>query len=200
MSAKPPADAANNFAKPDANRILNLARGVLQTEAEALLELAPRLGDAFVQAVQLILSTEGRVIVSGMGKSGHVARKMAATFASTGTPAYFVHPAEASHGDLGMITGADVFLALSYSGESEELLSILPVLRRRGTQIIALTGNPQSTLAKEADVALDGSVAREACPHNLAPTTSTTAALALGDALAVALLEARGFSPEDFAL
>jgi arabinose-5-phosphate isomerase len=135
-----------------------------------------------------------------MGKSGHVARKMAATFASTGTPAYFVHPAEASHGDLGMITGADVFLALSYSGESEELLSILPVLRRRGTQIIALTGNPQSTLAKEADVALDGSVAREACPHNLAPTTSTTAALALGDALAVALLEARGFSPEDFAL
>ena len=200
MSAKPPADAANNFAKPDANRILNLARGVLQTEAEALLELAPRLGDAFVRAVQLMLSTEGRVIVSGMGKSGHVARKMAATFASTGTPAYFVHPAEASHGDLGMITGADVFLALSYSGESEELLSILPVLRRRGTRIIALTGNPQSTLAKEADVALDGSVAREACPHNLAPTTSTTAALALGDALAVALLEARGFSPEDFAL
>ncbi len=200
MSAQPPADAANNFAKPDAHQILNLARGVLQTEAEALLELAPRLGDAFVRAVELMLSTEGRVIVSGMGKSGHVARKMAATFASTGTPAYFVHPAEASHGDLGMITGADVFLALSYSGESEELLSILPVLRRRGTQIIALTGNPQSTLAKEADVALDGSVAREACPHNLAPTTSTTAALALGDALAVALLEARGFSPEDFAL
>ena len=200
MSAQPLADPANNFAKHDNDRILNLARGVLQTEAEALLELAPRLGDAFVCAVQLMLSTKGRVIVSGMGKSGHVARKMAATFASTGTPAYFVHPAEASHGDLGMITGSDVFLALSYSGESEELLSILPVLRRRGTQIIALTGNPQSTLAKEADVALDGSVAREACPHNLAPTTSTTAALALGDALAVALLEARGFSPEDFAL
>ena len=127
MSAHPSADAVNNFAKPDTTRILDLARGVLQTEAEALLELAPRLGDAFVAAVRLLLATEGRVIVSGMGKSGHIARKMAATFASTGTPAHFVHPAEASHGDLGMITGADVFLALSYSGESEELLNILPV-------------------------------------------------------------------------
>ena len=200
MSAHPSAGAANNLAEPDAARILALARGVLHTEAEALLELAPKLGDSFVSAVRLMLATPGRVIVSGMGKSGHVARKMAATFASTGTPAYFVHPAEASHGDLGMITGSDVFLALSYSGEAEELLSILPVLRRRGTQVIALTGNLQSTLALEADVALDASVAREACPHNLAPTTSTTAALALGDALAVALLEARGFSPEDFAL
>ncbi len=179
--------------------LLSLARGVLRTEAEALLDLEPRLGDAFVGAVQLILNSQGRVIVSGMGKSGHVARKIAATLASTGTPAYFVHPAEASHGDLGMITGADVFLALSYSGEAEELLNILPVLRRRGTRVIALTGKLDATLAKEADIALDGSVSREACPHNLAPTASTTAALALGDALAIALLQARGFSPADFA-
>lgn len=200
MSAHPSAGAANNFAEPDAARILALARGVLHTEAEALLELAPKLGDAFVSAVRLMLATPGRVIVSGMGKSGHVARKMAATFASTGTPAYFVHPAEASHGDLGMVTGDDVFLALSYSGESDELLSILPVLRRLGTRIIALTGKTDSSLARAADIVLDASVAREACPHNLAPTASTTAALALGDALAIALLEARGFSPEDFAL
>ncbi|MBU3667462.1 MAG: KpsF/GutQ family sugar-phosphate isomerase [Rhodocyclaceae bacterium] len=202
MSANSTAGAPNKSAQAqlDDARILTLARAVLRTEADALIELEPKLGDAFVQAVRALHDSPGRVIVSGMGKSGHVARKMAATFASTGTPAYFVHPAEASHGDLGMITGDDVFLALSYSGESDELAAILPVLRRLGTRIIALTGNTQSSLAREADIVLDGSVAREACPHNLAPTASTTAALALGDALAVALLEARGFSPEDFAL
>ena len=202
MSANPNAGALNKSAQTqlDNARMLTLARAVLRTEADALIELAPKLGDAFVQAVRALHDAPGRVIVSGMGKSGHVARKMAATFASTGTPAYFVHPAEASHGDLGMITGDDVFLALSYSGESDELAAILPVLRRLGTRIIALTGNTQSSLAREADIVLDASVAREACPHNLAPTASTTAALALGDALAVVLLEARGFSPEDFAL
>ena len=202
MSANRTAGAPNKSAQAqlDDARILTLARAVLRTEADALIELSPKLGDTFVQAVRALHDAPGRVIVSGMGKSGHVARKMAATFASTGTPAYFVHPAEASHGDLGMITGDDVFLALSYSGESDELAAILPVLRRLGTRIIALTGNTQSSLAREADIVLDASVAREACPHNLAPTASTTAALALGDALAVALLEARGFSPEDFAL
>ncbi len=203
MSAHPTAGATNNsdVTTPfDQDRILTLARAVLRTEADALLELEPKLDDAFVAAVRALHDAPGRVIVSGMGKSGHIARKIAATFASTGTPAYFVHPAEASHGDLGMVTGDDVFLALSYSGESDELMAILPVLRRLGTRIIALTGNLNSSLAGEADIVLDGSVAREACPHNLAPTASTTAALALGDALAVALLEARGFSPEDFAL
>ena len=200
MSANPPAGTENNSAPSDDARILTLARAVLRTEADALVELEPKLGTTFVQAVHALHDAQGRVIVSGMGKSGHIARKMAATFASTGTPAYFVHPAEASHGDLGMVTGDDVFVALSYSGESEELLAILPVLRRLGTRVIALTGNTQSTLAREADIVLDASVAREACPHNLAPTASTTAALALGDALAVALLETRGFSPEDFAL
>jgi arabinose-5-phosphate isomerase len=199
MSAQPASGAVNKSCDSDATSLLALARGVLRTEAEALLDLEPRLGDTFLSAVQMILNSAGRVIVSGIGKSGHVARKIAATLASTGTPAYFVHPAEASHGDLGMITGADIFLALSYSGEAEELLNILPVLRRRGTRVIALTGNLNATLATEADIALDGSVRREACPHNLAPTASTTAALALGDALAIALLQARGFSPEDFA-
>lgn len=204
MSAHPASGAPNKSAPAASGDamptdLLTLARGVLRTEAEALLDLEPRLGEAFLAAVRLILQSPGRIIVSGMGKSGHVARKIAATLASTGTPAYFVHPAEASHGDLGMITGADVFLALSYSGEAEELLNILPVLRRRGTRVIALTGNLNATLAREADIALDGSVRREACPHNLAPTASTTAALALGDALAIALLQARGFSPEDFA-
>ena len=200
MSAHPTTGNANKSATLDDARILTLARAVLRTEADALLELEPRLDASFVAAVHALLNAPGRVIVSGMGKSGHVARKMAATFASTGTPAYFVHPAEASHGDLGMVTGDDIFLALSYSGESDELLAIVPVLRRLGTRIIVLTGHTGSSLAREADVVLDGSVVREACPHNLAPTASTTAALALGDALAVALLEARGFSPEDFAL
>ena len=200
MSANPLAGTTNNSAFPDDTRILSLGRAVLRTEAEALTELEPKLDEAFVRAVHALHHAPGRVIVSGMGKSGHIARKMAATFASTGTPAYFVHPAEASHGDLGMVTGDDVFVALSYSGESDELLAILPVLRRLGTRVIVLTGKTDSSLAREADIVLDASVAREACPHNLAPTASTTAALALGDALAVALLEARGFSPEDFAL
>ena len=180
-------------------RALELGRQTLSIEAAAVDALKGRINGDFARAVELILNCHGRLIVSGMGKSGHIARKIAATMASTGTPAYFVHPAEASHGDLGMITRDDVLLALSNSGESGELLSILPTLKRQGAKIIAMTGVPTSTLAREADVHLDAGVAQEACPHNLAPTASTTAALALGDALAVALLDARGFGPEDFA-
>ena len=179
--------------------ILHTARQVLATEAEALTELAARLDDSFVRAHQLLLGCSGRVVVSGIGKSGHVGHKIASTLASTGTPAFFLHPAEASHGDLGMIQPEDVVLMLSYSGETAELLAIAPLLRRRGSRIVAITGNPESTLARLAEVHLDGRVAREACPHNLAPTTSSTAALALGDAMAVSLLVARGFSAEDFA-
>jgi arabinose-5-phosphate isomerase len=178
---------------------LELARRVLAIEAEAVRALASRLDENFLAAVSLILACKGRVIVSGIGKSGHVARKVASTMASTGTPAHFVHPAEASHGDLGMVQGDDVFLGISYSGESDELLNIVPLIKRRGAKLIALTGNPTSTLAREADVHLDGAIAQEACPLNLAPTASTTAALALGDALAVALLDARGFTSDDFA-
>src|SRR5512139_2863180 len=178
---------------------LVLAREVINIEAAAVQALAQRVDEHFLRALNIILSCKGRLIVSGMGKSGHVARKIAATMASTGTPAYFVHPAEASHGDLGMITRDDVLLALSNSGESEELLNILPAIKRQGAGLVAMTGNAQSTLAREADVHLDAGVAQEACPHNLAPTASTTAALALGDALAVALLDARGFGPDDFA-
>jgi len=178
---------------------LDLAREVLSIEAAAVQALSQRIGDDFLRALDIILSCEGRVIVSGMGKSGHIARKIAATLSSTGTPAYFVHPAEASHGDLGMITGKDVLIALSYSGESQELLAIVPAVKRQGAKLISLTGKPQSSLAREADVHLDGAVDKEACPLGLAPTTSTTAALALGDALAVALLDARGFGEEDFA-
>jgi arabinose-5-phosphate isomerase len=184
---------------PHSNR-MQLARKVLRIEAEAVESLAQRLNGAFEQAVELILACKGRVVVSGMGKSGHVANKIAATLASTGTPAFFMHPAEASHGDLGMVTGADVVLMLSNSGEGDELLAILPFIKRMGARLIALTGNPDSTLAHEADVHLDAAVAQEACPLGLAPTASTTAALALGDALAVVLLDARGFSEEDFAL
>jgi len=180
-------------------RALELGRQTLDIEATAVLALKDRLDADFARAVSLILRSHGRLIVSGMGKSGHVARKIAATMASTGTPAYFVHPAEASHGDLGMITRNDVLLALSNSGESEELLRIVPAIKRQGACLIAMTGVPTSTLAREADIHLDAGVAQEACPHNLAPTASTTAALALGDALAVALLDARGFGPEDFA-
>ncbi|HET7176781.1 MAG TPA: KpsF/GutQ family sugar-phosphate isomerase, partial [Gammaproteobacteria bacterium] len=161
--------------------------------------LIPRLDGAFTEACRLMLACRGRVVVTGMGKSGHVANKIAATLASTGTPAFFVHPGEASHGDLGMITGEDLVLALSNSGETSELVTILPLIKRLGVKLIALTGKPDSTLAKTADVHIDVSVAREACPLNLAPTASTTAALAMGDALAVALLEARGFTEEDFA-
>ena len=178
---------------------LTLARRVLHIEAQALETLRDRLDDSFIHAMQLILACRGRVVVSGMGKSGHVGNKIAATLASTGTPAFFVHPGEASHGDLGMITHEDVCIALSNSGESAELTSIVPLIKRRGARLISMTGNPNSTLAREADVHLDASVAQEACPLNLAPTASTTAALALGDALAVALLEARGFGADDFA-
>ena len=172
---------------------------MLAIEADAVRALIERIDERFVAAVELIDQRKGRVVVSGMGKSGHIARKIASTLASTGTPAYFVHPAEASHGDLGMIADGDVFVAISYSGASEELLQILPLVKRRGAKLIALTGKPDSALAREADVHLDAGVAQEACPHNLAPTASTTAALALGDALAIALLDKRGFSADDFA-
>jgi arabinose-5-phosphate isomerase len=185
---------------PDARRrLIERAQEVLRVETAALEALPARIGDDFVRACEIILMCTGRVVVSGMGKSGHVARKIAATLASTGTPAFFVHPAEASHGDLGMITRDDVLLALSNSGATEELLAIVPLLKRRGARLIAMTGKPDSPLARLADVHLDAAVEREACPLNLAPTASTTASLALGDALAVALLDARGFGPEDFA-
>ena len=179
--------------------LLALARQVLDIEADALRVLATRLDHGFADAVQLILTCTGRVVVSGMGKSGHIGGKIAATLASTGTPAFFMHPGEASHGDLGMITHDDVVLALSNSGESNEIVSIVPLIKRRGAKLVAMTGNPGSTLAREADAHLNAAVDKEACPLNLAPTASTTAALALGDALAVALLDARGFSADDFA-
>lgn len=179
--------------------LLALARQVLDIEADALRALSTRLDNGFANAVRLILACTGRVVVSGMGKSGHVGSKIAATLASTGTPAFFMHPGEASHGDLGMITHDDVVLALSNSGESNEIVSIVPLIKRRGAKLIAMTGNPASTMAREADVHLNAAVDKEACPLNLAPTASTTAALALGDALAVALLDARGFSADDFA-
>jgi arabinose-5-phosphate isomerase len=178
---------------------LRSARRTLEIEARAVRALADRLDAGFVRAVELILACTGRVVVSGMGKSGHVARKIASTLASTGTPAFFVHAAEASHGDLGMITSQDVMIALSNSGESAELLAIIPLIKRRGARLVAITGASQSTLAREADAHLDAGVTEEACPLGLAPTASTTAALAMGDALAVALLEARGFGAEDFA-
>jgi arabinose-5-phosphate isomerase len=178
---------------------LTLAREVLNIEAAAIQALSTRLDENFLHALNVILQCEGRVIVSGMGKSGHIARKIAATLSSTGTPAYFVHPGEASHGDLGMITGEDVIIALSYSGESQELMTIVPVIKRQGAKLISMTGNPASSLAQAADVHLNAHVDKEACPMELAPTASTTAALALGDALAMALLDAKGFSAEDFA-
>jgi arabinose-5-phosphate isomerase len=180
-------------------RALALGRDVLRTEAEAIRALEGRLGAPFLAAARALLDCHGRVVVIGIGKSGHIARKLAATLASTGTPAFFVHAAEASHGDLGMITAEDVVLLLSNSGETDELVSLLPHLKRQGAKLIALTGNEQSSLAKNADVHLDASVDAEACPLGLAPTASTTAALALGDALALTLLDARGFSVEDFA-
>ena len=180
-------------------RALEMGRQVLDIEASAISELSSRLDAQFAHAVALILASRGRVIVCGIGKSGHIGRKIAATFASTGTPAYFVHAAEAVHGDLGMITGDDVLIAISNSGENDELLTVIPLFKRQGGRLIAITGNEESSLAREADVHLDARVAQEACPLNLAPTASTTAALALGDALAVALLDARGFGAEDFA-
>ncbi|HEU0219187.1 MAG TPA: KpsF/GutQ family sugar-phosphate isomerase [Gallionella sp.] len=182
-----------------APRALDLAREVLGIEAAAVQALVTRLDNDFLRALDVILHCEGRVIVSGMGKSGHIARKIAATMSSTGTPAYFVHPGEASHGDLGMITSKDVIIALSYSGESQELMTIVPVIKRQGARLISMTGNPASSLAQAADVHLNAAVDKEACPMGLAPTASTTAALALGDALAVALLDAKGFGVEDFA-
>jgi arabinose-5-phosphate isomerase len=178
---------------------LDLVRRVLSIEADAVRALIERIDARFIAAVELIGARKGRVVVTGIGKSGHIARKIASTLSSTGTPAYFVHAAEASHGDLGMIESDDVVIALSYSGTSSELMGIVPLIKRRGAKLITLTGNAASPLAREADVNLDASVAQEACPHNLAPTASTTAALALGDALAVALLDAQGFSAEDFA-
>jgi arabinose-5-phosphate isomerase len=184
------------------DRTLKLARDTLTIEAAALQTMRDRLeganADALVLAVDLLHSCKGRIVVSGIGKSGHIARKIAATFASTGSPAFFVHPAEASHGDLGMVTRDDVFVALSNSGETDELLTIVPIVKRTGAKLIALTGDPNSSIAKLADAHLDTSVEKEACPLNLAPPTSTTAALAMGDALAVALLDARGFQAEDF--
>ena len=183
----------------DAAAALQLGQEVLTQEADALTHLASTLGNEFTDAVSRILSCKGRLIVSGVGKSGHVGRKLAATFASTGTPAYFVHAAEAAHGDLGMITANDVVLAISYSGETNELLTIVPTLKREGATLIAITGNSNSSLARHADVHLNCHVKREACPLNLAPTSSTTATLALGDALAVATLSAKGFTKEDFA-
>ncbi len=183
----------------DSAQVLRLAHDTLDIEAAAVLGLKGRLGGDFVRAVSLLLAVDGRVVVMGMGKSGHVGRKLAATLASTGTPAFFVHPAEASHGDLGMIQRGDAVLAISNSGEVDELTVLLPLVKRLGVPLVAMTGHTGSTLARHADVVLDSGVAKEACPLNLAPTASTTAQLALGDALAVALLDARGFRTEDFA-
>jgi len=180
--------------------LVALAARVLKIESRAVNELVSRLDDSFADACRLCLETEGRVVVTGMGKSGHIGGKISATLASTGTPSFFMHPAEASHGDLGMITVHDTLLAVSYSGETDEVITILPLVKRMGAKLISMTGKPRSTLAKAADVHLDVSVSEEACPLNLAPTASTTATLAMGDALAVALLESRGFTAEDFAL
>ncbi len=200
MIAQPnPLFAATAPVRDDPESLARSARRVFEIEARALDALAARIDGDFQQACQHILHCPGRVVVTGMGKSGHVGRKIAATFASTGTPAFFVHPGEASHGDLGMITGSDLVLAISYSGETEELLTIMPALRRQGSVLVAMSGNPASSLARLADVHLDISVPEEACPLGLAPTASTTAALVMGDALAVALLESRGFTAEDFA-
>jgi arabinose-5-phosphate isomerase len=193
MSKLKPGSAAQTPAS------LAKAREVLEIEARAITELVATLDARFERAVALILNATGRVVVSGMGKSGHIARKIASTLASTGTPAFFVHPAEASHGDLGMVTRNDVLVALSNSGESMELLAIVPLIKRQGAKLIALTGNLESTLARESDVCLYAGARMEACPLNLAPTASTTAALALGDALAVALMEAKGFTRDEFA-
>jgi len=189
-------------AKPallDAEALVRSARTVIATEAASIRALESRIGPSFVEACRMILGCAGRVVVTGMGKSGHVGRKIAATLASTGTPAFFVHPGEASHGDLGMILPQDIVLALSNSGETDEVLFILPVLKRQGIPLIAITGNERSSLAEQADVHLDASISAEACPLGLAPTASTTAALVMGDALAIALLEARGFTSDDFA-
>jgi arabinose-5-phosphate isomerase len=203
----PPSTAPSTVAQTDtasgaaqqAADIIATAQAALRIEAQGVADLIDRIDHSMVQATLLVLHCTGRVVVSGMGKSGHIARKIAATLASTGTPAFFVHPAEAAHGDLGMVTPQDVLIALSNSGSTEELLAILPSLRRVGAKLIAITGKPESTLATLADVHLNAAVAKEACPLDLAPTASTTAALAMGDALAMAVLSARGFTPSDFA-
>ena len=182
-----------------AEQLKKLGRAVIRTEADALLQLIQRMDDSFSRACRFMLDCKGRIVVIGMGKSGHIGSKIAATLASTGSPAFFVHPGEASHGDLGMITAGDVVLALSNSGETGEIITILPIIKRLGVPLIGMTGNPQSTLSREADVNIDVAVDKEACPLGLAPTASTTAALAMGDALAVALLEVRGFTELDFA-
>lgn len=193
IAAPPPS------AETEDRRLIELGLAVIRAETDALADLAGRIDGNFAQACRYLLGCTGRIVVIGMGKSGHIGSKIAATLASTGSPAFFVHPGEASHGDLGMITPHDVVLALSNSGETEEILTILPLIKRQGVPLITLTGNPASTLARNAEVNLDVGVAQEACPLGLAPTSSTTAALAMGDALAVALLEARGFTAEDFA-
>ena len=185
--------------EPASDDLVELARRVLQIESRAVNELVDRLDGAFAEACRLCMNIDGRVVVTGMGKSGHIGGKIAATLASTGTPAFFMHPGEASHGDLGMITAHDLLLAVSYSGETSEVVTILPLVKRMGARLVSMTGKPSSTLARAADVHLDVSVSEEACPLNLAPTASTTATLAMGDALAVALLESRGFTAEDFA-
>jgi len=185
---------------PSPKELVALAAKVLDIESRAVADLVARLDDNFAAACELCLAVEGRIVVTGMGKSGHIGGKIAATLASTGTPSFFMHPAEASHGDLGMITQQDLLLAVSYSGETDEVVTILPLVKRMGAKLISLTGKPGSTLATAADVHLDVSISEEACPLNLAPTASTTATLAMGDALAVALLECRGFTAEDFAL
>lgn len=189
----------NTMTEIPANRLIRSAQRTIQLEQAAIADLVGRINDDFVRACQLILQCPGRVVVVGMGKSGHIARKIAATLASTGTPAFFVHPAEASHGDMGMITASDVVLALSNSGSTSEIVTLVPLIKRLDIPLISLTGNPQSVLAQAATVNLDAGVEKEACPLNLAPTSSTTVSLVLGDALALALLEARGFTPEDFA-
>ena len=191
--------AATGTQTHDATALADSGRRVFEVEARGLGAVAARIDGAFSAACERMLACRGRVVCTGMGKSGHVARKIAATLASTGTPAFYVHPGEAGHGDLGMVTDADMVLALSYSGESDEILMLLPVLKRQGNVLVAMTGRPRSTLAREADVHLDVSVPEEACPLDLAPTASTTASLAMGDALAVTLLEARGFTADDFA-
>ncbi len=179
--------------------LAQLGRAVIEIEAAAVSALVARIDENFERACQLMMNCEGRVVVVGMGKSGHIGGKIAATLASTGTPAFFVHPGEASHGDLGMITPIDVVIAISNSGETDEILTILPIIKRMGAKLVSLTGSPQSSLALQADVNLDVGVEKEACPLNLAPTSSTTATLAMGDALAMALFQSRGFTPEDFA-
>jgi arabinose-5-phosphate isomerase len=198
MTSSVPTDSVAAGAS-EAERFKRLGQAVIDTEAAAVLALRERIGDAFVAACRHMLACSGRIVVLGMGKSGHIGGKIAATLASTGSPAFFVHPGEASHGDLGMITPGDVVLAISNSGETEELLTILPIIRRLGVPLITLTGKPASTLARAADVNIDVSVSQEACPLGLAPTSSTTATLVMGDALAVSLLEARGFTADDFA-